>query len=201
MPKLGDHQVSCISYLHFYSSKLNYYYCTSFSSSLSNNDITSVGSSALFDAVRDYCPLVTTVNLMDTNIDDNCIRSLSSLVSQSTSLKSLSLGIKSFTKGGITDKGMEEFAQSIIGNQSLKKVELSFFNDITEKSVPFIEEMISKSCISAFDLEFTSVPSHYRQKFNNLLRISSHEREIPVKSSSKSAATITNNSSSSSASE
>jgi len=88
----------------------------------------------------------------------------------------------------ISDKGIEDLTQYIIGNTSLKVLNVSGATGITTASIPQFVEMAKKSCLNSITLYNEAVSWESQDELCNLLDIPIDQREIPIYSSSKSAA-------------
>ena len=88
----------------------------------------------------------------------------------------------------ITDIGLEVLAKYLIGNTTLKLLDLSYNIGITGKSSSHFIEAALKSCLISIKLAETSVSEESQEEINQKLSINVQEREIPVHSPSKSAA-------------
>ncbi len=62
--------------------------------------------------------------------------------------------------------------------------------EITDASVPHLVEIAKKSCITKVDLQFALISEEKQQEIEELLKIPIEQREIPIKSNTKSAAKI-----------
>ncbi len=88
----------------------------------------------------------------------------------------------------ITDKGIETISTYLIGNTTLKSLDLSYNIGITDKSSSHFIEAALKSCLISIKLAETSVSEENQEEINKKLSINVQEREIPVHSPTKSAA-------------
>ncbi len=124
-------------------------------------------------------------------LDTTCIESLGHLIQQNNLLKCLGLIGNKSSKNGIDDSFVDMLAPFIIGNQNLKELDLRYNSDITDKSMPCLQELATKSCLNEISMFYTSVHFAQVQMIQTLLQIPSDEREIPIQSTTKSAAKIT----------
>ncbi len=90
----------------------------------------------------------------------------------------------------ITNKGIEIFSEYIIGNTSLKSLNLGANAYITDASVPFLLDIAKKSQVTGIYMNETSISKEKQSEIEELLSIPIDQREIPIKSNSKSAAKI-----------
>ncbi len=118
-------------------------------------------------------------------IDDECMKQLGEYVQDNKHLERLDID---YTK--ITDKGIEIISEYLIGNTKLNKLDLDDNNGITDKSVPYLIEIAKKSCTTDISLNDTLMSEEKQQEIEELLNIPIEQREIPIKSNTKSAAKI-----------
>ncbi len=149
------------------------------------NDVTSKGVSVLFGTLRECNSVVSKLNLSNNEIGDECMKQLGEYVQDNEHLERLILG---YTQ--ITDKGIEAFSEYLVGNTKLKVLDLSDNKEITDASVPDLIEIAKKSCITKIDIRYTSISEEKQQEIEVLLEMPIDEREIPIKSNTKSAAKI-----------
>ncbi len=90
----------------------------------------------------------------------------------------------------VTDKGIEIISEYLIENTKLKVLDLCFNRGITDVSVPYLIEIAKKSCITQIDIHYTSLSEGKRKEIEEAFKIPIEEREIPIKSNTKSAAKI-----------
>lgn len=166
--------------------------------SVQKNHITPSGMSTLLETIKDCCPLLESFKAYGNPINDACVPALISVIEKSYSLTWVCIGgPSSYEELGISDAGVENLSQSIIGNTRLKYLDIMSWKRITSKSTPIFVEMASKSCLERLCLFGTAVTQEDQNMIDALLQIPNEEREIPVFSTSKSAAKATFNSSSS----
>ncbi len=139
----------------------------------------------LFDTLRECNSVISVLNLSSNNVGDECMKQLGEYVQDSQYLDILRLG-----NNKITDKGIEMISEYLIGNTKLKELDLSVNKGITDASVPYLVEIGNKSCITKIGLRDTSISEEKQQQIKELLKIPIEEREIPIKSNTKSAAKI-----------
>ena len=91
----------------------------------------------------------------------------------------------------ITDKGIEILLPYLIGNITIKYLNISYNKGITDKSVPLLIDIIQKSNIENMDINKTLISYERYKEINSSLSIPIDKREIPlitigdVKSASK----------------
>ncbi len=139
----------------------------------------------LFDTLRKCNSVVSDLNLSYNEIDDECMKQLGEYVQDNQHLKILRL-----VKNKVTDKGIEIISEYLIGNTKLKELGLYGNMGITDESVPYFREIAKKSCIIRMNISGSSKSRGKQQEIEELLKIPIDEREIPIKSNTKSAAKI-----------
>ncbi len=139
----------------------------------------------LFDTLRECNSVGSDLNLSYNEIDDECMKQLGEYVQDNEYLERLML---SYNK--VTDKGIEMLLEYLIGNTKLNELNLSVNWGITDASVPYLIEIAKKSCITRMYLGGTSISEEKQQEIVELPKIPIEQREIPIKSNTKSAAKI-----------
>jgi len=85
-------------------------------------------------------------------LDDDCIESLGQFIKNSQTIKIINIG-----KNKITDNGIEILHPYLIGNISFRCLSIHNNKGITDKSIPFLKEIIYKSNIKDLYIGSTSV--------------------------------------------
>lgn len=145
------------------------------------NQITSIGASKIFESLYNH-PQILSLNFTGNSLDDKCMKELAELMSFNTTIETLSIGIR------ITDEGLEILAGGLIGNLSLKTLDLTNNEGITEASLPIIVDIGKKSAIKTMNVVGTSIQWGKQSVVQEALKIPLDRREIPIASKSKSAA-------------
>lgn len=153
--------------------------------SLQNNNITSKGASVLFDVLKECSSVVSNLNISHNLMNDDCLRNLGEYVQNNEYLERLKIGGLD-----ITDKGIEIFSEYMTGNVKMKYLFFGESYGITDASVPFFMEIARKSCIEKVSIWGTSISEEKIPEVFQEFRIPIDQREIPIKSNSKSAAKI-----------
>lgn len=109
--------------------------------------------------------------------------SLAEFLQGNQHLTHLQLSINSFT-----DKGVEILSQSLIGNNVLQELSLGYNPNITDKSVPYLVDIATKSCIIRIEIWDTSISKESSRTIMNSLHIPIEQRGVPIRSNIKSAA-------------
>lgn len=122
--------------------------------SLSHNKVSSKGASLLFKFIMENLPDVQRIHLYENEVDDDCMRDLGEMIKSSHALISIGLG-----SNLITDDGIKTLMPFIHGNVSLQQLLISYCEDITDASIPLIQETIKKSKIIEVATKGTSITS------------------------------------------
>ncbi len=152
---------------------------------ISEAKLSSNAAIILFDTLRNKEQNLTVLNLERNNLDDECMKSLGELLTDNQTIKKIEIGANK-----LTDKGIEILSEYLIGNTSLETLRICRNQGITDESMPFLKELINRSCLTNIELFGTCISHQYQSEIENLLKIPTDQREIPIKSNSKSAAKI-----------
>lgn len=138
--------------------------------------------------MKEYCSSsIKYLNLSGNPIDDECMDSLGELICDSQSLETIDFSSGYGKNNNISDDGVKTLSCYIIGNLFLKNIFFSYCKVLTEKSVPYLKEMASKSCLNQISLYSTQISYNMQNEIDQLLSIPTEQREIPIFSSTKSA--------------
>ena len=97
----------------------------------------------LLDTLRECNSVVSWLNLLNNDLDDECMKQLGEYVQDNEYLEKLWLG-----SNKVTDKDIEIISEYLIGNTKLKELELQYNKEITDKSVPYLIEIAKKSRVT-----------------------------------------------------
>lgn len=163
--------------------------------SLGKNRISTRGAAYLFDMLKNSCALVSSINLSENDLDDNCLGFLGRYIQSNLSLKrvDLSNSMNQTECNRITDEGIDKLVDLIDGNTSLSYIDLSFNKSITDNSYPALVKLVTRTSIIALNITGTSISMDHQKDINKLLAIPPEKRVVPILSSSKSASKITQN--------
>lgn len=150
---------------------------------LDRNNLKSQGAIILFNGLKKSMSTIRAVYLCNNQLDDTCMTSLGEYIQSNQSLYEIWL-----RQSEITDAGIEILTPYILGNTSLKEIWFDDCSQITNASVPNFMEMAKKSELEEIWLFRTDVDHHLAYEICELLNIPSDQREIPLKSNTKSAA-------------
>jgi len=100
--------------------------------------------------------LIINISLSDNSIDDDCMKDLGELLQMNKYIIMIDISYPSKSESGISDKGIEILTKYLKGNEILKELHLDQNNKITEKSIPFLKEMIINSRIEI--VECNNIP-------------------------------------------
>ncbi len=139
----------------------------------------------MFGTLRECNSVVSWLNLSYNEIDDECMKQLGEYVQDNEHLEILDI-----SNNNITDKGIEIISEYLIGNTIINDLYLHGNEGITDVSAPYLIDIAKKSCITKIDVEHTSIFHKEQQEIWKALKIPIEEREIPIKSNTKSAAKI-----------
>lgn len=156
-----------------------------FESSLNVNEITSKGASYLLTRFKECNSTLTYLTLSSNLLDDNCMKQVGEYIQESEYLFGLSIG------NNVTDEGIEILSQHLIGNTTLKELWLSLNAGITDISSPYLFEIAKRSSISKLNLHGTSISFEKKRDIENAFTTPIEQRELPIKSNTKSAAKVT----------
>jgi len=96
---------------------------------------------------------IKSINLQNNQLDDKCMKSLGELLQNNESeIEEINI-----SENNITDKGMEILFPYLIKNKTLKSLNVFGNEGITEKSIPFLIELVEKSFIDELNVSKTSI--------------------------------------------
>ena len=153
--------------------------------SLNGNELTSKGVSVLLETLQGCDSILLKLNLSRNQIDDECMKKMGEFVNDNEYLEGLFL-----SNNKISNKGVEILSNHLIGNVVLKSLYLGSNNDITDTSVPYLLETVKLSNITSIYLADTSITRVKNLEIQNALQVPIEEREIPLRSNTKSAAKL-----------
>lgn len=123
--------------------------------------------------------------MCENKLNDECLITLGSFVEENEHVKHVDL-----SENKITDKGVEIISTYLYGNANIEILDLKGNRLITATSLPIIEEIAKTSCITVISLHGTSINSYMFRQIDQALSIPINQREIPIKSNTKSASKI-----------
>lgn len=157
--------------------------------SLSENQITSKGAALLFDTLRELDAKTNHVNLNGNRLDDACIEPLGEYIRRSGFIQSIDIGNNyEFERNEISDKGIEILSDYIIGTTSFKNLDIHGNYLISESSLPYLFDIAKMSGAKVINLYKSQVSFANQDQLNALLKTPIEERQIPIRSMTKSAA-------------
>lgn len=127
--------------------------------------------------------VVSNLGLSSIDFNDEFMQYLAGYVQNNQYLEDLSLSFNN-----VSDKSIEILSESLIGNTTLKKLNFHSNRKITTASIPHLLEIANQSGIISLTLSDTSISQEKQEEINELLKIPIDQRQIPLKSKSKSAA-------------
>lgn len=147
------------------------------------NLFTSKGAISLCNTLHQCFSNVIQLELCGNNLGDEFTCALGEYIQNNPSVKYISL-----SNTQISNKGIDTISEYLLGNTTFNSLDLSDNVYITDESVPFLVDIACKSYVSWIDLERTMISDNETRKIKKMLKISSESREIPIKSTTKSAA-------------
>ena len=97
-------------------------------------------------------------------LGDGCIQSFGDLMQNNYHVEYVNIGYNK-----ITDKGIEILSSYLIGNTTLKSIDISFNEGITDLSLPFLKEIAMKSYLENINITNTSISELGQEEINKLL--------------------------------
>lgn len=152
---------------------------------LQGNIITSKSACLLFDTLREGESTISKLNLSETQINDESMKQLGEYLQDNNHLEELYL-----YSTMITDKGVEVLSDYLVGNTKLKEIDLRSNKLIQSGSVPFILHIAKTTHISVIKAWGTAIPFDKHKEIEEAFNIAIDQRQIPIKSNSKSASKI-----------
>lgn len=150
--------------------------------SLHGNKLTSKEAAVLFDTLKETKSKIIHLNLYGNQLDDECMQSLGEFVDSNGYLEALDIGYTN-----ITDKGIGILSEFLIGNTTLKKLNISSCYNILDGSFPYFEKIAKYSCVTDIHLFSKQFSFRVRAELTRLFATPIEQREIPIKSNTKSA--------------
>lgn len=120
------------------------------------------------------------------------MEALGEYIQESQTIRDITLNSSPKYKG-ISDKGIDILFTYIIGNITLRYLSFSDNKCITELSTNTFKEMAKSTCINHIYTVGTSISESSRNELIKILETPHEEREIPIKSNTKSASKIISN--------
>lgn len=151
------------------------------------NLITSIGAMALFDALKESNAKVEELELHRNRLSDECMDSLGEYLQSAQTVKHLGLG-----GNKLTNFGVEILSSYIIGDVTLKALWLYRNRKLTSLASQCLKDVAQKSYVTDISLYQTKVSLLDQAEITKLLKIPTKERDIPIKSNTKSAAKSSN---------
>lgn len=145
--------------------------------------MTSKGAILLFNTLKDCKAVVSRLDLQCNQLDYSCIEALGSYFRQNQYLETLIL-----TQNMINNKGIEILSENLIGNTTIKEIKLAKNADITSETAQLLQDAVKESYITSIDVSSLRLPDNFSSEIARYLLIPIDDREIHVKSNSKSAA-------------
>lgn len=155
--------------------------------SLSFNQISLKGVSYLFETLKEYNVQLSDIILFNNQLNSECMKPIGKYMENNNSIHELNLG----SNKNIKDDGIEILSEYIIGNSTLKDMSFYLCKGITEQSMNNLIEIAKSTCITHMSIYDTCISAEKATELSQYLSVPIDEREIAIKSTSKSAAKIT----------
>lgn len=185
----------CLYFLSFFECKLTYFFIIAYRNSLNNNKITSEGAKVLCPFLAS-CKSLKIIHLFQNPLGDDCMFDMGEMVNNSSSINQLWLGMDRSEKVSlITDNGIEDLVSSLMGNSTLNILTIPASIHITDKCVPSLVDLVNSTKISNAGclghlLIGENIDQSLKEQLKICLKSPVNERNIPLKSKTKSAAKI-----------
>lgn len=149
------------------------------------NKITSKGANILFSTLKECDSSINSLNLGANQLDDDCMAALGEFIDNNPYLEVLKVDYNK-----VTDKGMYILSPFLIGNTKLKQIALHENSYLTDACLPYVSDMARTSCLTEIMLFATAMSYESQSHVRTLLSIPIDDREVPIKSNTKSAAKV-----------
>lgn len=130
------------------------------------NNITSKGASILFDTFKFCKSSLNKLVLSWNQLDDDCMKPLGEYIQSNPKLERLWIG-----SNNISDKGLDVLSTYLIGNMSLKYLNILVNKGITNKSAPWLTKIIMNSAITDIDFQGTSISDDKQEEMTKYLQL------------------------------
>lgn len=125
---------------------------------------------------------ISRLDFSNNQLDDDCMKLLGEYIQDTDDLESIALN-----RNKISDKAIVALSEYLIGNTGLKSFLINDNPDITDASVPYIIEIVNRSHIEYIDESGSQISTKGSKMIRDALSIPIDQREIPIKSNTKSA--------------
>ena len=139
----------------------------------------------LFETLKEIKSKLIKIILDSNLLDDECMNMLGEFIQYSETIEKITI-----SRNIITDKGIEILSEHLIGNITLKTLDISGNEGITDKSLPYLIDIAKKTSVTSMYIFNATLSKENQEELKKLVKIPIDEREIPIKSKSKSAAKI-----------
>lgn len=140
---------------------------------LGGDKITTNGVILFLISLNKHKPALTSFNISNIKLDDECMKLLSEYLHNNRSLTSLYL-----QSTQISAKGIKLLCDSLIGNTTLQHIFLNPGNDITDASADDLINLVKRSAINHIGISFDNVSDNNSQRISNSLSVPVEKREI-----------------------
>lgn len=164
MTMYKSNELSCISYLH----------------RMQWNPMTSAGVNVLFNALKAYKIPIQEIYMRWNGLDDGCAKVIGEFIQSSNHIKKLNIG-----NNKITDYGVMVLSAYIVGNTSLSYFGVQENIDISDESVPYLVDMVTRSSLTILHIYGTSISIPEKERVLDLVSLPFAQRDIPELSSTE----------------
>lgn len=130
-----------------------------------------------------YLKCLRRISLSNIALDDEMMQIVAEAMTDNDTIEELSL-----TQSKISDLGIELLCSALIGNTALEELSLEENGKVTDKSVPFLKEVIFQSHLQLIFLSGTSISDDMQEDLFRAIETPLNMRYIPIQSKTKSAA-------------
>lgn len=135
-----------------------------------------------------YLQNLSKINLNRNNLSDEICLPLGKLLETNPSIIAFNLG-----GNQISENGIKILTHYLIGNTTFMELILKANYRITDEAAPYLKEILSKSEIKEININETSISINCKKEIQALAKVPSEAREIPIRSTSKSASKVFKN--------
>lgn len=153
--------------------------------SLGQNRLSVEIASRFFPVLKQVQVKIEDFTFHTDNFNDDYIRILGEFIQENDYFERCTLDNKE-----ITDEHIKVLSEYLIGNTKLKSIQFYWNHQISNESIPYFIEIAKKSHIENIIFLMVPISDDKKQELQKYLSIPIDNREIPLKSNTKSAAKI-----------
>lgn len=151
--------------------------------SLGGSGISSKSTILLLKTLVDLNAKLSTISLNRNKLGDEFLEDLGRLINTSQTVQSLGL-----TDTDITDNGVDVLVRYLAGSETFNHLSLDDNKSITNKSYYNLVEIAKASVVQTISVYGTSLSSEEKKELHELSKLPVNQRDITIKSNTKSAA-------------